>query len=387
MSLEWPDFWTDDWAQARTRFAAWWRRDGLILDVTAPRNRPRLEAVPEPIWGGTSGIDIAYPLTGQESVSLEVAWLDPDRRARLGEIALARQFFGGESFPYFDTHIGPGSLGMMLGARVELAPETVWYHPCITDPEAHPVLALDPDAPWLARHEAIIRAGLRRSQQRYLVGMPDLIENLDVLAALRGVHALLIDLIERPDWVRARVAETNMAYFAAFDRLFELIQDPWGGNAFAAFHIWGPGKTAKVQCDISAMISPSMFAEFVVPALTAQCEWLDYSMYHLDGTQALVHLDQVLAIEALDAVEWTPQAGRPQGGDPVWYDLYRRILAGGKSVQIIDVKPDEVLPLLDAIGTHGVYLMVTAPSEDEARALVTAVEGLRPGGETANPAA
>jgi hypothetical protein len=198
-----------------------------------------------------------------------------------------------------------------------------------------------------------------------------------VLAALRGTETLLFDLIERPEWVRCSVAEINTAYFAAFDRLFELIKDPWGGNSFSAFHIWGAGKTAKVQCDMSAMISPKMFGEFVVPALTEQCEWLDYSMYHLDGTQAIIHLDQLLEIEPLDAIEWTPQAGRPDGGDPVWYDLYRRILAGGKSVQVIGVKPHEVIPLINAIGTYGVYILTFASSESEVRALVEAVETLR----------
>jgi hypothetical protein len=355
-------FWRDDWALTRERFRAWWQRDGLILDITAPRDKPRMSGVsPAPIRGGSSGIDPDYPLTGSEPVSLETAWLDPERRAQLAELHLARTFFGGEAFPYFDAHIGPGSVGMFLGAKTEFDPDTVWYYPCIDDPDAHPPLVFDPQAPWVAKHRAILEAGMRRSAGRFLVGMPDLIENIDVLAALRGTSTLLFDMIERPAWVRQRVEEINQA----------------GGNAFSAFHIWGAGKTAKVQCDMAAMISPAMFDDFVVPVLTEQCGWLDYAMYHLDGTQAMVHVDHLLQIEALDAIEWTPQAGRPDGGDPVWYDLYRRILAGGKSVQIIQVKPGEVIPLINAIGTHGVYIMTEAKTEAEARALVEAVEGYR----------
>ena len=378
MNEKWSDFWKEDWPSTRERFQAWWQRDGLILHVTAPRDVPRIPGVlPDRIWGGSSGIDLYYSLTGQEPVSLETAWLDPDRRVRLAEVSLARTFFGGEAFPYFDTHIGPGSLGMFLGTNVELDPDTVWYHPCIKNPDTYPPLEFDPQQHWFVKHQAIIEAGLRRSEGRFLVGMPDLIENVDVLAALRGTQPLLFDMIERPEWVRQRVFEINSAYFAAFDRIYGQIEDPWGGNAFSAFHIWGAGKTGKVQCDMAAMISPQMFADFVVPVLTEQCEWLDNSMYHLDGTQAIVHLDQLLEIEALDAIEWTPQAGRPEGGDPVWYDLYRRVLAGGKSVQIIGAKPNEVIPLLNAIGTHGVYIMTSAETEADARALVEAVEAYR----------
>jgi len=378
MTDTWHGFWKQDWEQTCERFQAWWQRDGLILHVTSRCDTPRIPGAPSArIWGGSAGIDTNYPLTGREPVTLDSAWLDPERRAQLAEISLSRTFFGGEAFPYFDTHIGPGSLGMLLGVEAELAADTVWYKPCIADPESHPPLAFDPQHPWFLKHQAIIDAGVRRSQGRYLVGVPDLIENVDTLAALRGTETLLIDMVERPEWVRQRVAEINRAYFEAFDRLFEVVKDPWGGNAFSAFHIWGAGKTAKVQCDMAAMISPRMFADFVVPALSEQCAWLDYSMYHLDGTQAMIHLDRLLEIEALDAIEWTPQAGRPQGGDPIWYDLYRRVLAGGKSAQIIGVQPDEVIPLLNAVGTHGVYIMTATATETDARALVAAVEAYR----------
>ena len=44
------------------------------------------------------------------------------------------------------------------------------------------------------------------------------------------------------------------------------------------------------------------------------------------------------------------------GGHPQWYDLYRRIKAGGKSVQAVGVKPEEVVPLLDAVGPEGMYI-------------------------------
>ena len=96
-------------------------------------------------------------------------------------------------------------------------------------------------------------------------------------------------------------------------------------------------------------------------------------MFHLDGTQAIPHLDNLLAIEPLDAIEWTPQAGQPGGGSPIWYDLYRRIKAGGKSVQAIGVKYDEVEPLIDAVGSEGMYIMTSAKTEQEARDLLRRV--------------
>ena len=360
-NLDWANVWKSDWERTRQRFDAWWRQEGLILHVTAPRDEPR------------PGFDT--PLIPPADV--KTAWLDPEWRVREAEHSMATTYFGGEAFPYFDTQIGPGSLGTFLGSTPHFDPTTVWYDPCITDPDTHPPLRFDPQNRWFLAHKALIDAGIEASQGRYLVGMPDLIENIDTLAALRETQTMLFDMIERPAWIVDRVAEINQAFFDAFDTLFALIQDLWGGNAFSAFKIWGPGKTAKVQCDASAMISPAMFAEFVVPGLTEQCDWLDYAMYHLDGTQAVIHLDHLLAIDPLNAIEWTPQAGIPEGGDPMWVDLYRRILAGGKSVQAIGVAPHEVIPLLDAVGGNGMYIMTEAATEAEARALEEAVDGYR----------
>jgi hypothetical protein len=151
-----------------------------------------------------------------------------------------------------------------------------------------------------------------------------------------------------------------------------------GGNAFSAFKLWGPGKTAKLQCDASAMFSPQMFRRFVVPPLTQQCEWLDYCLYHLDGTQALQHVPALLEIEPLDAIQWTPQAGQPTGGNPQWYDLYRRIKQAGKGVQVFDIALEEVVPLIESVGPEGLFIITrSAPDQDAAERVVQVVERYR----------
>ena len=349
--------WKPDWPEAKANLIKWWEHQGLALCVTAPRKKP-VEKVPEP----------------EKPADLLASWIDPAYRCSKAEHEMANTFYGGEAFPYFDVLLGPGSLGTFLGARPGFTDRTVWYDPCIADPDSYGPIRFDPKGnKWWDVHLALVDEGLRRAKGRYLVGMPDLIENIDTLAAMRGTEPLLMDLIERPAWVKSRVEEINTAFFAAFDGIYQKIRADDGGNAFAAFRIWGPGRTAKVQCDFSCMISPEMFGEFVAPALAAQCQWLDYSLYHLDGTTAVQHLDALLEIEALDAIQWTPQAGKPGTGSPEWYGLYRRIKAGGKSVQALGVAPDELRPLLDAVGPEGLFVSVQAPDEAAARELLKKV--------------
>jgi hypothetical protein len=202
-----------------------------------------------------------------------------------------------------------------------------------------------------------VKECLELSQGNYLVGCPDLIENIDILASLRDAETMLMDMIDRPEWIDQKIKEITAAWFRAYQKIYDLIKLPDQSSAFCAFSLWGPGKTAKLQCDAAAMISTEMFDRFVAPSLTEQCDWLDHSMYHLDGTQAMHTLDRLLAIESLDAIEWTPQAGIEGGGKSRWFDMYKKILGAGKSLQVVDIEVHEIIPLFNEIGGKGVYVL------------------------------
>jgi corrinoid protein of di/trimethylamine methyltransferase len=77
------------------------------------------------------------------------------------------------------------------------------------------------------------------------------------------------------------------------------------------------------------------------------------------------HLDALLEIKELNAIQWTPGVGEPQGGSPKWYDLYKKILAGGKSIMACWVTLDELRPLLDNIGGDGVHIEMDFHNERE----------------------
>jgi hypothetical protein len=347
--------WKTNWEQTRKRFIDWWNREGPLIGMWgAPEvGRSVHENVPPTVRPAT----------------LPERYCNGVFRAAENHYRLSRSIFPLDILPTATTDLGPGSLALFLGSEPGFAEDTVWFHPVIErelEPEKLPPLKFDPNQAWWRTTEEIIRSCVSLSRGKYVVGCPDLVENMDTLASLRGGQTLCMDLVERPEWVEQKIWEINDVWFAAYDRIYDIIKLEDGSSAFGAFYIWGPGKVAKLQCDASAMFSPKMYKQFVVPALTAQCERLDHSLYHLDGTQAMLHLDSLLAIEPLDAIEWTPQAGIETGGNKRWYELYRRILGAGKSVQVVNVELHEIQPLLDAVGPKGVYILIQFKDEREA---------------------
>jgi hypothetical protein len=356
--------WKSNWEETKQHFINWWHHKGLVFNTW--------QAVDNPVHHENVHNPGNYP-------NVVYFYTQPAWRANWNHYLLSQQCFNADILPVAGTDIGPGSLALLMGGDARLADDTVWFLPSIdpADPESHPPLCFTPESKWWHITEATLTACAELAQGKYTVGCPDLVENIDIVAALRDPQLLLMDMVERPDWVVEKVWEVNQVFFDVYDRIYDIIKLEDGSSVFGAFRLWGPGKVAKVQCDTSAMFSPAMFAQFVVPALTEQCEWLDHSMFHLDGHQCIKHLDLLLEIDALDAIEWTPDPQVPSGGDSVWYPMYRKILEAGKSVQAIGVKPDEVIPLLDAVGGHGMYIMTSFKSERHAEKMVKLVEPYR----------
>ncbi len=345
--------WKENWEETKQHFIDWWNREGLVVGMWgAPRlDQPR-EETGDPGW-----------LDSPEERCTQPAW-----RAQSNHYGLARSFFPLDTLPIANTSIGPGSLALLLGSRPGFSPSTVWYHPVMEDvaePETLLQLTFDPENRWWRIHEATLCECVKLGQGKYMTGCPDLIENIDILASLRDTQTLLMDMIDRPEWVSQKVLEINQVWFEAYQRIYDIIKLEDGSSAFGAFALWGPGKTAKVQCDAAAMFSADMFARFVVPALAEQCAWLDHSMFHLDGHECIPHLDLLLNIPALDAIEWTPDPNVPPGGDSEWYPMYRKILEAGKSVQAVGIRIDQIEPLIKAVGHRGLYIMTEIRNQAE----------------------
>lgn len=251
-----------------------------------------------------------------------------------------------DMLPVANTQLGPGSLAAILGGVFEGGEDTIWIHP---DPNFNDEIVFNPEHPNWLLHKELLKACKAKANGNYFVGMPDLMEGLDVLAALKGTDMVLLDTVMQSEVLEQQMQQINDIYFKVFDELYDIIREG-DEMAFCYFSSWAPGKMSKLQSDISTMISQDDYRRFVQPFIREQCQKIDYTLYHLDGVGAMHHLPALLEIEELNAIQWTPGVGEPQGGSPKWYDLYKKILAGGKSVMACWVTLEELKPLLDHIG-------------------------------------
>ncbi|MCE5279146.1 MAG: hypothetical protein LLG03_14090 [Planctomycetaceae bacterium] len=315
---------------ARDRLTTWWNggdigRPALLL--TYPREKPLpefekpIETPPGVTAGNYTVKDYAF-------------------RAAVGPVWAAGGNYAAEALPTVSPDLAPNCLALYLGCQGVEGQGTVWCEPCISSPEAAKFHADLKNNFYWNFTTRLTKEWLGRGKNRWFIGFPDLIEGLDTLAAMRDTQTLLMDLIERPDWVKDCLAQITREYFRCYDALYEMMKDDRGGTSFWA---WAPGRMSKLQCDFSAMISADMFKEFMMPVLEEMTGKLDYCMYHFDGPCALQHHGHLMSLKNLTMLQWTPGTGNVQPAmHETWFDLYHRTIEAGKKIYIHGFSRDHV---------------------------------------------
>jgi 5-methyltetrahydrofolate--homocysteine methyltransferase len=350
----------DDWSRVRQRYEAWWAGEMLdrpIVQVTAPKAAPEPRDVPPP-----------------DPDELLQWFTDPEIVIPRLERTMARTYWGGDAFPVafpFSPSL-PAIEAAYLGCPYTVVPgsDTGWASPIIEDWHTRAPIEVNPDNWWWRKTRELLTLGAEAGEGKYIIGIPDIQGGGEIVTLMRGTERMAVDLIDHPDMVKPACAEEIEAWRFYYDTCFEIIHRHADGYA-DWIGIWSDVPYVSVENDFSIMISPPMFEEFFVPALRLQTEWVDRTIFHLDGPGAIRHLDTLLALPELDGIQWVPGAGASSMIE--WLDLLKRIEAGGKRLHL-GALPWEVKPLLSELDPTGVVLSTSCSSVDEADRLLDEVD-------------
>ena len=281
-------------------------------------------------------------------------WTDVEFRAEQMAVNLANKRYLGDALPVAFPNMGPEIFSAWCGAGYRFGESTAWSEPCIGDWDRDAGSAVfNADHPLFRLTVQFTELLLERGRENFLVGLTDFHPGGDHLAALRDPEIFAVDMVENREWVKKKLAAVNNEYFHVYDIFYGMLR-----RAGMPITSWTPlindGRYYIPSNDFSCMISSEMFDDFFLPGIIEECRFLDRSIYHLDGPGALRHLDSILSISELDAVQWVPGAGNT--GYARWVDVYRRIQKAGKSLQI-KLESVEELPLVfETLRPEGVWI-------------------------------
>jgi len=355
MQMEHGMAYKPDFAEAVERIQAFWQRKPTgrcALQVIARRN------------GATQ--------PPNDEVNILTKKTDPDYVLGRAEWMFRNHHYLAEAVPIYVPGFVCTDTAAFLGAKVILAEDTVWYGPVIDDWYSYP-LQFDPENRWWQMTKQMAQTATERGRGRYLVGIPDFQVPLDVVSLLRSPERLCIDLIENPDAVKAAAhLILDEVYSYCYDDIYSILTryTPFVGNWMGLF---AAGRHDVIQCDFAALISQRHFEEFCLPDIQRQCQMLDTCIFHLDGPGAIRHLDMLLEIKELDAIQWVPGDGNPPA--KAWLAMLKKIQCAGKCLWV-SAPPEDVNAILEELRPEGLMIHVegTFPSLDEAEGFITAVQ-------------
>ncbi len=358
-----------DFAESYERYEAFWAcevADRPPVGITLPQSPYAGDA--DPLLHTASGtardvvgaeknatrMGLPTPPADQSEADHRAAWLDIDARVRRLVANLESTQFLGDAMPIAWPNMGPGIFSAWCGAGYTFGATTTWSEPCVEDWEKDgPNCVLDMEHPLF---KATVEFGdklIEAGRGRFIVGLTDFHPGGDHLAALRGTERLAMDLVDCPEQLPPMLERATREYFQAYDLFYDRI-----GAAGMPATSWLPlvafGKYYVSSNDFSGLISPSMFERFFLPGIIDECRFLDYSIYHLDGPDALCHLDLLLDIPELNAVQFVPGAGNEDLER--WIPLYQRIQTAKKGIQVLDVDLGNIDLIFEHLRPEGLFI-------------------------------
>jgi hypothetical protein len=296
------------------------------------------------------------------------SWTDGEMRLKQNRLISENTCYFGEAFPIFPVYMGPaGHAGFFNNIRHKFA-ETVWFFPI----EENEKLRFSKDSLFYKATVDLARYAADNSKDEFILSMPDCSGNLDALAQLRGSEQVLMNLIEEPDAVKEDLALIQSAWEEIIKDVYDIVKENnYGGSNIYWMGTYARGLHSQMQSDISVMLSPDQFSEFVLGEIERQAEILEYPCYHLDGREQVRHLDKLLAIKRLRVIQYTFVAGQPSPVEQI--DALKKIQKGGKILLCV-VKPEWVKPLLENLSAKDLFITTKCETAGDAEDLFKLVQ-------------
>lgn len=324
-----------DFAERAGRHDAWWRRE---------------PAGGRPLLLGYANRDRERPVTRRLDRLAEPArWLEAKRRdaAQLAPAA--------DALPFIRVDLGPCCLPGLMGLEREYGADTAWSHAFIRDDWSNaPAWTLDRQSAGWTLFDTLMQAAAGAARGNCPLATPNLGGPCDILTNLRGATELCLDTLDRPERVAAETAAMMPALREA--DLFMRETAVRQGVELIHWHLLASDRPYVIaECDLLFSVGPDVAAQVCLPDIERQSRLAPRCVFHLDGAGSARHIEALLEIPTLHAIQYTPGAGTPSA--LAWLDMFRLIQRKGRSL-LVFAPIGEVPELARALSPEGLAIQI-----------------------------
>ena len=333
-----------DLERIEKRFDAWLQ--GAIFD------RPPVTCLP--VWRTPCG-----PLPEKKHASPLERALDAEFHVARFEKIVPCLEYSADTVPTFVPTIGIGQVAAVLGGKIELNEHSCWAVHSL--PNVRDVIGrvADLNHPVQTALRTMTKLSLAASRGRWLTGVGFGCNSPDVLVDLRGPQELCFDLMDDPEGVRLACAHIDSQLPAIYNDLRRPIAEAGQPTAINGEGVIWNGEITRLEGDFLCMVSKATAEEVFYPLSKKRIRAFERCYWHADGPGWLTHLDFLLQDEQLGAIQWVYGTGN--GPAAKWIDVYRKIQAAGKGIELMPESVEDALAVMKHLKPEGVWFKFWRP--------------------------
>lgn len=311
-----------------------------------------------PVRFAAHNADFEHEHTSEKTwPDLKTRWFDAEHQVDSGLAAFRKQKFIGETFPVFWPNLGPDVYASFYGCELIYGEVTSWSVPILKDATEGAKVRLDLGNEYARKIDELTDIALEKVGNEAWVGYTDLHPGMDTVAAWLDPQKLCTELVENAEGVLQLIELATRDFQAIYDRYHEKLS-AHGQPSANWLYFPTRGKLHIPSCDFGAMISPKMYERFAFPILQKEVAPMTENIFHLDGKGVARHLDYVLSVPQVQAIQWVQGMGADK---PImqWEKLMKRMLDAGKSV-LVDLEVSELDDFMAAFRPEGIMFSIAA---------------------------
>ena len=302
-------------------------------------------------------------MASEDLFHLEPEMLSPERFSPGDERPSAVPATAGDLFPVRAPFTKVPWMEAIVGSpiRVSLQSSSMWSESVLGEDWCRDFRSLKPNDRWRSKLLEFTDF-LSANSGSYLVTNTLMRGPSDMVDAFIGEENLCIGIYEHPDEIHELMRMCAEIFIdtarAQLDRI-----SPFHDGYCNQFGIWAPGLSIRTQDDASALVSPTDYAEFMLPPQERMASEFEYSTIHLHSNS--LHVVDAVLNSTIGAVQVSID---PQPFGPTVIELLPTFVKMQEKKPILIEGPmmqSEFDELLNTLSPRGLYVWAMIESEDD----------------------
>jgi hypothetical protein len=273
---------------------------------------------------------------------------------------------GQDAFWVAEPYTGIPWMEAMLGCSVFGGVDSITTRQLVNSLDEISSLNLDSSNPWLRKYLEFTEKLVSLSKGRFPIGMPIMRGPSDVVGAIMGQTEMIFALSDQSERMKLLFTKVAIAFRFAIDAQNALIPSFHGGSALGFYHVYCPGPSIWYQEDLSAIMSPDLYREFLAEPERRICSRKAYTAIHLHPSSFFL-LDELLEKEDLKAIEVNKDVGGLSVEEMI--PFLRKIQAKKSLILWGDFNEQDIVCIKKQLTCRGLFLHIIAPSMETAKHL------------------